>query len=434
MKRTLARLALPGLLAFAPAGAPGAEVPFEDLIANLKSPTAKTRQEAAAALGKSQRREAVAPLSALVRDPEPRVRLEVAHALRTLRDPSAVPALVTALEDGDPKVREEATVGLVEIYGERISSGPMKRFLETFSDEYDRSSIPAYVVVDPSVYRGLTARLRDEEKAIREAAAYALGILGGSVAAPDLVTALQDPDSGVRGAAATSLGKVGGAEDGRTLVPLLADDSAEVRNRTIQAVGVLRVKEAGPALRELYEQNRRRESGTRILAALARVSDPAQADLFRELLSTPDPERRALAVEGLARVSTPAGIDAFKIDFQRERNDGVRLAYAFAIALLGDRAFLDTVVLSLPSGTQGRRARSYLMELGPTIVPDLYPYLNDQDAGVRGSLCEILGDLGGEGTIARLQPLLNDPNTGVADRANRAIERLRRAGSSSSIL
>ena len=37
---------------------------FEDLVANLKSPNASTRQEAAAALGKSRRREAVTPLAA----------------------------------------------------------------------------------------------------------------------------------------------------------------------------------------------------------------------------------------------------------------------------------------------------------------------------------------------------------------------------------
>ena len=55
---------------------------FEDLLANLKSPTARTRLQAATALGKSRRRDAVAPLSALVRDPEPRVRLEVVGALR----------------------------------------------------------------------------------------------------------------------------------------------------------------------------------------------------------------------------------------------------------------------------------------------------------------------------------------------------------------
>src|SRR5262245_21953759 len=65
---------------------------FDDLVANLKSPNAKTRQEAASALAKSRRREAVTPLAALVRDPEFKVRLEVVRALRDLRDESAVPA------------------------------------------------------------------------------------------------------------------------------------------------------------------------------------------------------------------------------------------------------------------------------------------------------------------------------------------------------
>ena len=43
-----------------PAGA--SQQTFEDLLANLKSPTARTRQAAALELGRSRRREAVAPL------------------------------------------------------------------------------------------------------------------------------------------------------------------------------------------------------------------------------------------------------------------------------------------------------------------------------------------------------------------------------------
>src|SRR2546426_1322363 len=73
---------------------------FEDLLANLKSPNTRTRQEAAEALGKSRRKEAVAHLAPLVHDPEAKVRLEVVKALRTLRDPSGVPALVTSMGDG----------------------------------------------------------------------------------------------------------------------------------------------------------------------------------------------------------------------------------------------------------------------------------------------------------------------------------------------
>ncbi len=293
-------------LAWGLAPVAGAEQSFEDLVANLKSPTARTRQEAARELGNSRRREAVAPLSALVRDPEVRVRLEVVKALRNLRDLSAVPALVTSLQDGDPGIREEAIGTLVEIYSERDRGGPIDSFLETFSDEYDRASVPPYTAVDPSVFRGLAGTLRDEKKGIRAESAYAIGILGGGSAVPELVSATQDPESDVRGAAATAIGKVGTAEEGKSLVPLLADESATVRNRALQAIGVLRVREAGPALREMFEQHRRRELGTRVLASLSRIGDPAQADLFRELLSSSDPEHRRLAVEGLGRIADPS--------------------------------------------------------------------------------------------------------------------------------
>ena len=46
-----------------------------------------------------------------------------------------------------------------------------------------------------------------------------------------------------------------------------------------------------------------------------------------------------------------------KKDYQRERNEELRLAYAFAITLLGDRAFLDSLVLALPSRVHGERCR-----------------------------------------------------------------------------
>ena len=425
LSRALLALALAG--ASVPGAAAAGKLSFSDLIANLKSPTAKTRQEAAAALGKSRRREAVAPLAALVRDPEPRVRVEVVRALRELRDLSAVPALVTSLQDGDPRIREAALGALVEVYSERERTDPLDRFLQAFSDEYDRASVPPYTEVDPSVYRALGRALVDEEKGIREEAAYALGILDGRGEVGALVRALADPEPKVRGAAAASIGKIGTAEHGRELIPLLGDESTEVRNRALQALGVLRVREAGPALRELYESNRRRDFGLKVLACLSRIGDHEQADLFRDLLQDPDPDRRRLAVEGLARVADTSMLPAFKKDYQRERNDEIKLSYNFAITRLGDRAFLDSLVLNLSSKSLGTRARNYLLELGPSIVSELYPYLSDQDAEIRAGLCDLLAQLGDPQAIPHLMPLLSDPNTKVADRANRAVERLKRA-------
>jgi HEAT repeat protein len=424
---SLAALAL--CLAWGSVPSASAEESFQDLLANLKSPTARTRQEAVTELGKSRRREAVAPISALVRDPELKVRLAVVTALRSLRDLSGIPALVTSLQDGDPGIREESIGTIVEIYAERDRSGAVGAFLQTFSDEYDRSSVPPFTSVDPAVFRGLAAALKDEKKDIRAESAYAIGILGGGSAVPDLVPALQDPESDVRAAAATALGKVGTADDGKALIPLLADDSTTVRNRALQAIGVLRVRDAGPALREMFEQNRRRELGTRVLASLSRIGDPAQGDLFRELLSSNDPEHRRLAVEGLGRVADTSMLPSFKKDYQREKSSSVRLAYNFAIVLLGDHAFIDAIALELgSSGASAKQAQGYVMELGPPMAPDLYPYLNDPSAGVRGGTCDILAQFGDVAAIPRLTPLLADPDSKVADRANRAIEKLRRAG------
>lgn len=423
MKRAAAALAA---LVLGASLAGAAQSSFEDELANLKSPNAGTRESAAQALGKSRRREAVGPLSELVRDPEVKVRLAVVRALRELRDLGAVPAVTTSLQDGDPKVREEAISGLVELYSDRERSGTVDRFLAVFSDEFDRSSIPPWVEVDPGAVEGLAGRLGDEDKTLRREAALALGILDGRAALPQLTTALQDPEPEVRAAAATAIGKIGAAADGRALVPLIADTSGEVRNRALQALGVLRVSEAGPALRELYDTSRNRDLSMRALETLSKVADPGQAELLRLLVQDPDPEKKRLAVEGLARIADAGMLAAFKKDFQRQAGEELRLAYAFALTRLGDRAFIDTVVLCLPSRTLGRRCRGYLRELGPELLPELYPYLNDPDATIRGTLCDLLAEFGEPEAIPRLMPLISDPSREVADRANRAVERLKR--------
>jgi len=363
-----------------------------------------------------------------VRDPEFKVRLETVRALRELRDLSAVPALVTSLGDGDGGLRQEAITSLVEIYAEKQDRSPLDplvRFLRLRSDEDDASVVPV-APVDPSVHQGLARLLRDEQKDVREAAALALGILGGSSATRELVAALQDPVPDVRGAAASAIGKVGTAADGKSLIPLLGDESGDVRERALRALGTLRVREAGPELASLYESNRKKPLGTKVLAALSRIGDPSQADLFVQVMQEPDLERKRLAVEGLGRISDASRLTALKKDYQREHDEEVRLAYCFALARMGDHAFLDTVVLALPSRTLGARARGYLLEMGKSVLPELYPYLTDQDAEIRTQLCDIIGSVGDTDSIARLSALLNDPSARVADHANRAVERLRR--------
>jgi HEAT repeat protein len=407
------------------AGAAG-RLSFEDLLANLKSPNVRTRTEAASALGKSRRRDAVSALSALVRDPEAKVRLEVVRALREIRDPAAIPAYVALTEDGDPAVRAEAVAGLVDLYigTDRASGGD--RFLDVFAEQYD-SGAPPQARVDASVLRALTLSLRDDDKGIREQSALALGVLGARGSLKELAAALQDPEPAVRGAAALAIAKLRGFEHAKALIGLLEDDAGSVRVRVIQALGILRIKEAGKPLRETFEANRKKDLGLKALDALSKVADPSQADLFKELLQDADVDRKRLAIEGLARVSGAGMLPDFKKDYQREKNEELKIAFSFGITLLGDRAFVDTIVLNVPSRTYGKRCREYILELGHDILADLYPYLSDPDADIRAELCDVLAMMADPEAIARLTPLLNDPSAQVADRANRAIERLHRA-------
>src|SRR5262249_32769062 len=116
-----------------------------------------------------------------------------------------------------------------------------------------------------------------------------------------------------------------------------------------------------------------------------------------------------------------------KKDYQRESSPELKLAYNFAMTRLGDRAFIDSIALAL-AGPLAKPARAYLLELGPSILPDVYPYLNDPNAEVPASLCDVIPQLGDPAAIPKLEPLLSDPNSKVADRANRAVELLKRSG------
>lgn len=419
-----ARLVVGLALLVGASGVSVAQSSFEDQVANLKSPNAKTREQAARELGKSRRRDAITPLAAMVRDPDGAVRLAVVRSLRELRDLSAVPALVTSMRDGDPRIRREALEGVLEVYVEPEQVWP--GYPDVFADDFDEGPAATYAEVDPAVFEALKGALRDDEREIRELAAHATGILGGTSISQELTLSLQDPEPRVRAVAATALARVGTREQGRLLIPLLSDESGRVRTRALHAIGVLGVQEAAPALRAMSENLKGRDFGLLVLQTLSRLGDPNLAPFFRSLLEDTDLTRRRLAVDGLARISDASVIDAFKKDFQRARNEEMRLALAFALTRLGDTAFVDTLALNLASRNLGARARRYLLELGPPLLPWLYPYLADPDPEVRAALVDLMARLGDTSALPRLLPLIQDPSSKVADRANRAVERLRR--------
>jgi HEAT repeat protein len=392
----------------------------------LTSANASVRRKAATDLGRTKAADALPRLAALVRDPDMEVRIAVLRAIASLREIAGVPSMVVFMSDAQARVRLESIDGVVEIYTHR-DRPRASTFLSVFSDGRDKPEPLLKASVDFEVYRSLAARLRDSDLRVRESAAEAIGILGGTEVAVDLVAALGDSVQDVRAAAVTALVKVGTSADGESLTPLLKDPSANVRRRAISGLGRLRVGDAAPELRAHFERGQVREEGLLALQSLSQIALPADRALFQRLAAQPEPKHRRPAVEGLARLGEKGNEGRFKRDFQRERNDELRAAYAFAIFLFGDRPFIDTVVLGLAgSRDRARQSRGYLEELGARALPEALDYLRDPDPKIRAGLCDAFSAAGVVEAVSAIEPFTKDRDAQVAASAVRALAILKR--------
>jgi len=400
-----------------PAAAPAPTTPVDA----LRSENPALRRKAAEALGKSRSPEALPRLAELVRDPDLNVRLAVLRSISSLRDVLGVPSMVVFMNDAEPRVRLESIDGVVEIYTHRDRPRSSK-FLAIFSDGRDKPEPLLVAAVDFEVYRSLAARLKDADAEVREHAAEAIGILGGTEVAVDLVAALRDPASTVRLAAVSALVKVGTSADGEALAPLLRDNAGPVRRRVIAGLGRLKVVDAAPDLRALFERSPDSEEGSLGLNSLAQLALIQDRSLFQRLAFLADPKRRRPAIEALARLGDKEHESRFKRGFQREKNEELRAAYAFAILLFGDRPFIDTVILGLSeSRDRARQSRGYLEELGARALPEALDYLRETDPQIRAGLCAALGNAGVTDALAAMEPLTKDRDPQVAASAMRAV-------------
>lgn len=130
--------------------------------------TDEERAEAIEIMGDMQHAPAVPHLSALVREADPGTRYLAAQALAKIGDEaeSAVPALLEGLRADDIFLRMAVTNALIQI---------------------GYPSVP-----------GLIRALFDRNKAVKRAAAKALGKIGSDRAVSALVVTLKDGDHGVR--------------------------------------------------------------------------------------------------------------------------------------------------------------------------------------------------------------------------------------------
>jgi len=198
------------------------------------------RREAAAALGKLKNPEAFEPLSKVLDDPDADVREAAALALSKTRDRRAVPPLVMALADEVAGVRRIAAAGLSQIDPDWVSlpetraaaeklkvaiqdADPAVRFfvaqllvnLGEMSPDALLGFSPEEQLASPAAKRSrmathlFIALLEDRDSDIRQAAAEALGRLGGERARQGLIRTAQDPNGDVAAAIQMALQAIG---------------------------------------------------------------------------------------------------------------------------------------------------------------------------------------------------------------------------------
>ena len=282
-------LLLGGVLLGLPVGSEGngwehGTVPFEALVAALRSESSHMRARAARSLGYRGEARGAAPLLELLDRAEPshRVRSTAYIALGELADPRALPVLGRCLRD---EAREEIRGDCVAALGGLGSPESLGLVIQAFRS--------------------------DAHPLVRDRAIDTLGRFARpeSVALLTDLLAAENPSDRLR--AITALGRTGMHE---AVAPLLtrlpnADGVAE-RAAIVEALARLRDPSALDALLEALERERDESLRILITIALGAIRAPSAYDALVRMLRDPLPAVQFHAIRGLRELGEPKAAGA----------------------------------------------------------------------------------------------------------------------------
>ena len=258
--------------------------------------------------------------------------------------------------------------------------------------------------------RQLVGALADDDAAVREQAAEALGHMGGTTQAIDgLITDLGDKAAAVRLAAVSALGEIGpaAARAGNALAVLMTDPDARVRRAAATALG--KVGATSPdVLAALSGALRSKDDSTLRERAAHALGQPQHAQaalaILMAALDDPDAVVRREIVHALAAMP---------------REHAAHTEPAFR-RVLGSESEASVRVEAVHG----------LVALGAAGVPGLRCALGDKDVLVRWWAIVHLRQLGGASreAIADLERVASgDQRPWVRETAQRALEAIRTA-------
>jgi HEAT repeat protein len=377
---------------------------FDDVIRNLRNPEPRIRLNAVRLLREAKHPEAIVPLAALVNDPLDPIQLEAIGAELSFFLVQDVP--------------EKRRLGfLIEVRGR---GGALTAFDLGPLAVWPRSAPPELV-------SALLQAVNDDNSRVRLEAIYGVGLVARPPLAPDaeqqLIKALDHYDPAVRAGAARVCGRLRLKPAADTLIKAVNDSNADVRHAAMRALGMLGDERAVVALTEQLTFYGRGEGAWSALDGLARIAHPSSIPVFTARLTDRDPHLRRAAAEGLGRAGDKAALSALETGAGNDPADMVRAAMQYALQKLG-RNYIARLIEFLDDAKTTLQVQEYLIEFGPPIEKELLPSLQEPDEAMRAAVADVLGEIGGDASLAALQAL-KDRDKDVVEAARRAVERIR---------
>lgn len=295
---------------------------------------------------------AVEPLIELLGHTDPHVRAAVAWMFTGIMDARACPALVSALDDDDAAVRQCAAYAL----GDQHCYWAVPRLIETLDDASVRSvSRDENVVEDDLRFEQLRLDTDEAGQLWDDGVARLL-----AEGAPEPVATHADDDDDEDGedyvgaAAAYALGTIG---DRRAVEPLIAvaqDRGRDwlIRGQAIWALGELGDERAFDVVLEALDDP---GCEPEALGALGGFRDERALEVFARYYRHPSSFLRQQAVIGLREYGGPAAVP-FLLALLHDRDDVVRGFAARALGWIGDVRAVEPLLYSLRYGDEHYRA------------------------------------------------------------------------------
>ncbi|MFQ5503410.1 MAG: HEAT repeat domain-containing protein [Planctomycetota bacterium] len=258
-------------------------------------------------------------------------RRRAAEALETLRAKETAPALAHALEYDVFSVARAAGQALA-----RIGAAALEPLWEAASSS-GGTSIPRRVeralqrMLNVPVEKWLLEKMQEDDEWSRETASRLLGGVGGNAAVKALDTARRrDFDTSVRQAAVVSLGRIGGQATIAPLVSALGDEDWDTRQLALRLLLDRSPFPLDAVLAELREGETRARGFAALALALAGIRDSRVVEPLLALLGQEDVTARERAAVALGSLGDERAVPPL---LERLQDEAVTVRYGAAKAL-----------------------------------------------------------------------------------------------------